>query len=185
MILSTQEHATLQSWRERSPPSHTPSWRPPARLPRIPVENHWRRPVVLFLKLSYLFGCVGLGCGMWGLRCVRWDVSFWRLCSVLAELGLRCPRTYGIVAPQPGIEPVSLALQGGLFLLRFICFYFRLCCIFVAAHSFPRGGKGGTSLVAEHRLSACGLQESGPVGSTVQASWLCSLWHVGSAWTQD
>ena len=115
-------------------------------------------------------GFVGLGCGVWGLRCARWDISFRRLCSAAAELGLRCPTTCGIIVPQPGIEPVSLALQGGFFLLRFIYLLLflvtlHLCCY---AQAFP---------VAESGDFSCGAQPLGLWASVIGA---CGLHSAGS-----
>ena len=117
-----------------------------------------------------MFGCVGLGCGVWDLCCVRWDISFRRLCSAVAELGLCCPMTCGITAPQPGIEPVSLALQGGFFLLRFIYLLLflvvpHLCCY---AQAFP---------VVESRDFSCGAQPLGLWASVIRA---CGLYGAGS-----
>ena len=39
----------------------------------------------------------------------------WRVSSVVAVRGLSCPEACGILVPQPGIEPASLALQGRFF----------------------------------------------------------------------
>ena len=47
-------------------------------------------------------------CGMWALslRCAG---------SVVVAHRLSCPTACGILVPQPGIEPVSSALEGGFF----------------------------------------------------------------------
>ena len=34
------------------------------------------------------------------------------MCSVVVELGLGCPEIFGILVPQPGMKPMSPALEG-------------------------------------------------------------------------
>ena len=52
----------------------------------------------------------GLGCGSKDLLCLMWDLSFWLI--RLRNCGLRVPWRMGFLVPQPGIKPVSPALQG-------------------------------------------------------------------------
>ena len=40
-------------------------------------------------------------------------LELWHTCSVVVAGGFSCPQACGILVPQPGIEPVSPALQGG------------------------------------------------------------------------
>ena len=47
------------------------------------------------------------------LCCVMRDLSLWHVDSVVAASGLSCSVAYGILVPWPGMEPVSLALEGG------------------------------------------------------------------------
>jgi len=35
--------------------------------------------------------------------------------SIVSVHGLSCPKTCGILVPHPGIEPMSLALEGGFY----------------------------------------------------------------------
>ena len=75
----------------------------------------------------YLFVCLflaasGLSCGMGDLCCSIWDLSlqpsgFFLVegprFSVVVVRGLSCPMACGILVPQPGIEPMPPALEGG------------------------------------------------------------------------
>ena len=45
----------------------------------------------------------------WNLQ----ELSFWHIGSLVAECGLSCPSARGILVLQPGIKPVSPALEGG------------------------------------------------------------------------
>ena len=62
---------------------------------------------------------LGLICGMWDLRCGTHVLL--SSCgaqapecagSVVAARGLSCPVECGVLAPQPGVELASLALEG-------------------------------------------------------------------------
>ena len=56
---------------------------------------------------------------MSGLSCsthlcyVMRDLSLWRVDSVVVASGLSCSVAYGILFSLPGMEPVSLAVEGG------------------------------------------------------------------------
>ena len=80
--------------------------------------------VLFFLKNIYLFVCFWLhrvlvvACET---CCSTWDLSLqpsgFSLVegprfSVVAVRGLSCPMACGILVPQPGIEPMSPALEG-------------------------------------------------------------------------
>ena len=44
--------------------------------------------------------------------------NFFLLLKYLFASGLSCPLTCGILVPQPGIEPIFLALEGGFLITR-------------------------------------------------------------------
>ena len=51
---------------------------------------------------------------MLGFSCSTQDLSLWCIDSVVVVHMFRCPMAYGIlISWKPGIEPVSLVLQGG------------------------------------------------------------------------
>ena len=52
---------------------------------------------------------------MSGLSCSRWNLSLWCAGSRVVAWGLSCPAACGTLVPWPGIEPVSLALEGRFF----------------------------------------------------------------------
>ena len=54
----------------------------------------------------------GLSCST-HFCCVTRDLSLWRVDSVVVASGLSCSVAYGILVPRPGMEPVSLAVEGG------------------------------------------------------------------------
>ena len=61
-----------------------------------------------------LMAALGLSCSSQGLHCSIWDPLLWHKgFSLVVALGLSCPVACGILVPQPGIEPVSAALEGG------------------------------------------------------------------------
>ena len=62
--------------------------------------------IYLFIFIYLFLAASGLSCGMW-------DLLLQRTGSVVAVLGPSCPTVYGILVPQPGLEPVSPALEGG------------------------------------------------------------------------
>ena len=74
---------------------------------------------LFLLKNIYLFLAVlGLSCGMQDLCFSMWDLSFQaHLGSVVVAWGLSCSPACGILVPQPGIESMPPALEGG-FLTR-------------------------------------------------------------------
>ena len=41
-----------------------------------------------------------------------WALYLWHMGSLVATHGLSCPTAHGLLAPQPGIEPVSPTLKG-------------------------------------------------------------------------
>ena len=47
--------------------------------------------------------------------CSVWALSLRHVSSVVVVHRLSCPTVCGILVPQPGIEPVSPALEGGFF----------------------------------------------------------------------
>ena len=69
-------------------------------------------------KKSFTHSCIHsavlcLSCGMRCLRCIMWNLSLWLMDSLVMVWGLSCSHTCRILVPWPGIEPTSLALQGG------------------------------------------------------------------------
>ena len=54
-------------------------------------------------------------CGTWAPERMGSVVCGMRALSVVVVCGLSCPATCGILVPQPGIEPMSTALEGGFF----------------------------------------------------------------------
>ena len=73
---------------------------------------------------TYLFGCIGLSCSTCNLPWIMQDFS---LCwmdsshgsqalewagSVAVVCRVSCSTPHGVIDPQPGVEPVSPALQG-------------------------------------------------------------------------
>ena len=52
---------------------------------------------------------------MLGLCCCVWTFSSYMRTSLIVVCGLSCPVACGILVPQPGIEPVFPALEGGSF----------------------------------------------------------------------
>ena len=52
-------------------------------------------------------GCVG------SVVCGTQALSLRRASSIVVACGLNCPGACGILVPQPGIKPESLALEGG------------------------------------------------------------------------
>ena len=80
--------------------------------------NHWttkKIPVhflfffqknVLFIWLNQL-----LVLALWDLGCVTWNFLFRCMTSLIVVRGFSCSMAYGILVPQPGIEPTSPALQ--------------------------------------------------------------------------
>ena len=49
-----------------------------------------------------------------GLSCSMWDLLLQhRGVSLVESHGLSCPTACGILAPQPGIKPMTPALEGG------------------------------------------------------------------------
>ena len=65
--------------------------------------------------------CVLCSCGVQGPECMgsvvcgMWTLLLRRTSSVVVACGLSCPAACGILVPQPGIEPMSPALEDGFF----------------------------------------------------------------------
>ena len=85
------------------------------------VMFHNTEPGFFFPSTIYLFGCMGLTCGMWVHRLSSCGVQ--ANCgtqapehtgSVVASCGLCCPTACGFLVPRPGIKPVSPSSQGRL-----------------------------------------------------------------------
>ena len=51
-----------------------------------------------FFSFSLILSALGLHCGAWG--------------SLIVACELSCSEAYGILVPQPGIEPTCPALEG-------------------------------------------------------------------------
>ena len=75
----------------------------------------------IYIYLFTYLAASGLSCSTQALRCVLWDLSLQlmdsspgRWAQQLWCAGLSCSVTCGILVPQPGFEPESWALQGGL-----------------------------------------------------------------------
>jgi len=63
---------------------------------------------VSFKKYLWIYLAVsGLSCG------IMWDLSLWHMTLVVAR-GFSCSKACGILVSQPGVEPASLGLHGGL-----------------------------------------------------------------------
>ena len=67
---------------------------------------------ICFLIFIYL-AALGLHCGAQALLWGAWLLSLWHLGSVVVTHWPGCPEACGILVPQPGIEPMSPALEGG------------------------------------------------------------------------
>ena len=86
---------------------------------------HHVGPSCFFVFNFFLLAASGLSCGTKELCCVMWDISLWStLCSCSTRLlwlqhvgslvvacRLPCSAACGISVPQPGVKPVSPALQ--------------------------------------------------------------------------
>ena len=66
---------------------------------------HHKNPNSLFNKSQYLFKYVVICLDASGLSCSTWA-------SLIVAHGLSCPTACGILVLQPGVEPVSPALEG-------------------------------------------------------------------------
>ena len=75
-------------------------------IPLFFFYNTFKKYLFIYLAAS------ALSCST-HLCCVMWDLSLWHVDSVVAASGLSCSVAYGILVPWPGMEPVSLALEGG------------------------------------------------------------------------
>ena len=92
----------------------------------------WTLRSLQFFFLSFflnIYLCIylaasGLGCGMRDLllRHIGFSLvvahGLWNTGSVVVARGLRCTAACGILVPQPGIKPVSPALEGRFFTAR-------------------------------------------------------------------
>ena len=89
------------------------------------LSSHLKKKKVVYLASSVL-SCDTqvLHCTRWHLRCGVWPLQLCWVCrlscgfqntqaSVVAEGGLGCSIVCGILVPQPGIQPMYPALQGG------------------------------------------------------------------------
>ena len=77
---------------------------------------HFRGPALLRCSstLYLLVAALGLSCSLQDLHCRIWDPLLWpKGFSLVVALGLSCPVACAILVPQPGIEPVSAALESG------------------------------------------------------------------------
>ena len=80
---------------------------------RVRDLSLWRG---LFVVACGLLSSCGTGSRAHGLCSLRHvALSLRRVSSVVVARGLSCPSTCGILVPRPGIEPVSLALEGRFF----------------------------------------------------------------------
>ena len=99
--------------------------------------------------------------------------------------------TCGIIAPQLGIEPVSLSLQGGFFSFKLYLFAFTFgCAASLLLHTgFPCGREQGLLLQwrTASRPGGFSRQARGlySAGSVVWCTGVVVLRHVGSSCTQD
>lgn len=134
-------------------------------------------------------GFVGLGCGVWDLRCARWDISFRRLCSAAAGLGLRCPMTREDHSPNQGSNlcpsRCKADFSSKIYLFAFILVH---AASLLLRTGFPCRRERGLLLWST---------ASRPVGFSNRGLWApqCRLRghgalevvlrHVGSSWTQD
>ena len=67
--------------------------------------------IFYIFKNMYSFDCIGLGCR-------TQDLSFQCTDSLVVVHGLRRSVARGVLVPQPGTEPTSPAVQGGLLTTR-------------------------------------------------------------------
>ena len=65
--------------------------------------------ICIFILETYLF----ISLTALGLSCSMQDLSLWQSGSLVVAHRLRCLAVCGVLVPQPGIEPTSLALQSG------------------------------------------------------------------------
>ena len=77
------------------------------------VQSYFSFIYFLNIYLFIYLAVSGLRCSMQDLRCGVWDLSLRHAGSLVAARSLSCPTACGILVPRPGIEPVSLALEGG------------------------------------------------------------------------
>ena len=56
----------------------------------------------------------GLSCSIQDPCCVTRDLSLHCADTLVVARGLSCSMACGILVPQPGVKPASLALQSGL-----------------------------------------------------------------------
>ena len=99
---------------------------------------------------------------MWDRHCrARASLWVWPQGSAVAASGLSCCKARGILVPQPGIKPVSPALQGRLLTtgparrFRPGCFWDRQLRIQAWAGGGLRGGGSKGSLGAWVEASCC------------------------------
>ena len=100
---------------------------------------HW-----VSIEVHRLFLFLVAGCGLlllWSMGSRALEISGCAmLASLVVVLGFSCPTVCGILAPRPGIEPVSPSLKGGFSTTgpttREIPgkALFNLCCISNSAH---------------------------------------------------
>ena len=65
----------------------------------------WLRRVLVVARGILVAACRIFHCSAWA--------SLWLWCAGSKARGLNCPTECGILVPQPGIEPMSPALEGG------------------------------------------------------------------------
>lgn len=79
-------------------------------LPRVTLGK-WRHLFFFFLRLPegfFFFSSIFMCLVASSLTCGTYDLLLQYTSPLVVALGLSCARAWGILAPRPGIEPVTL-----------------------------------------------------------------------------